>query len=96
MNRLLFAGKARVHLKELAITEVTDSRLKMGSFTNIIQRFGSFFKNTCLQELNNLRTRTWSLSKINGNLGYKPTLLKELKELKLRTLRLHQNSFVLL
>ena len=54
MNRLLFAGKARVHLKELAISEVTDFQLKMSSLTNIIQRFGSFFKKTYLQELNNL------------------------------------------
>ena len=54
MNRLLFAGKARVHLKESVISEVTDFQFKMSSFTNIIQRFGSLFKNTCLQELNSL------------------------------------------
>ena len=54
MNRFLFAGKARVHIKELAIREVTDFQLKLSSFTNINQRFSSPFKNTCVQELNNL------------------------------------------
>ena len=53
-NKLLFAGKVRVHIKELAIGEVTEFQLKLSSFTNIIQRFSSPFKNTCLQELNNL------------------------------------------
>ena len=54
MNRFLFAGKARVHIKELANGEVTDFQLKLSSFTNIIQGFSSPCKNTCLQELNNL------------------------------------------
>ena len=51
----MFVVKARLHLKELAISAVTDFYLKMSSFTNIIQRFRSLFKNTCLQELNNLK-----------------------------------------
>ena len=54
MNKFLFDGKARVHLKELAISEVTDFQLKMSSFTNIIQRISPLFKNTFLKELNNL------------------------------------------
>ena len=54
MNRLLFDRKARVHLKEIVINEVTDFQLKMGSFTNIIQRFCSLLKNICSHELNNL------------------------------------------
>ena len=54
MNRLLFAGKARVHLKDLVVSKVTEFQLKISSFTNVIQRFGSIFKKTCLEELNNL------------------------------------------
>ena len=53
MSKFLFDGKS--HLKELAISEVTDFQLNISSITNIIQRFSSLFKNTCLQELNNLQ-----------------------------------------
>ena len=53
-NRLLFDRKARLHLKELVISEVTNFQQKMSSFANIILMFCSLFKNTCSQELNNL------------------------------------------
>ena len=53
MSKFLFDGK--FHLKELAISEVTDFQLNISSITNIIQRFSLLFKNTCLKELNNLQ-----------------------------------------
>ena len=42
LNRLLFAGKARVHLKELAITEVTDFQLKWAPLQILFKGFLHF------------------------------------------------------